>query len=65
MSISDLKEWVAQIASLTKPDQIQWCDGSANELESIQALLVRNGTIKALNPELRPNSFIALDHPQD
>ena len=65
MSIAELKEWVAQIASLTRPDQIQWCDGSANELESIQALLVRNGTIEALNQELRPNSFIARTDPRD
>lgn len=65
MPLSQLKDWVSEIASLTKPDQIQWCDGSANELESIQALLIRNGTIEALNPELRPNSFITRTDPRD
>jgi phosphoenolpyruvate carboxykinase (GTP) len=65
MPLSELKEWVSQIATLTRPDHIQWCDGSANELESIQALLVRNGTIEALNPDLRPNSFIARTDPRD
>jgi len=53
MPLSELKEWVGQIAALTKPDQIQLCDGSGNELESIKALLVRNGTIEALNQDLR------------
>ena len=65
MPLSELKEWVSQVATLTKPDQIQWCDGSGNELESIQALLVRQGTIEALNPEIRPNSFIARTDPRD
>ena len=65
MPLSELKEWVSQIAALTRPDQIQWCDGSGNELESIRALLVRNGTIEALNQELRPNSFIARTDPRD
>ena len=65
MPLSELKEWVSQIAALTRPDQIQWCDGSGNELESIQALLVRQGTIQALNQETRPNSFIARTDPRD
>ena len=65
MPLSELKEWVSQIATLTKPDQIQWCDGSANELESIQALLIRQGTIEALNQQTRPNSFIARTDPRD
>jgi phosphoenolpyruvate carboxykinase (GTP) len=65
LSIAELKEWVASIAALTKPEQIQWCDGSANELESVQALLVRNRTIEPLNPELRPNSFVARTDPRD
>jgi len=65
MPLSELKDWVSQIAALTRPDQIQWCDGSGNELESILALLVRNGTIEALNQDLRPNSFIARTDPRD
>ena len=65
MPLSQLKDWVSEIASLTKPDQIQWCDGSANELEAIQALLIRNGTIEPLNPVLRPNSFITRTDPRD
>ena len=65
MSLSQLKEWVADIAALTKPDRIQWCDGSGNEQEAIKALLVRKGTLIPLNPELRPNSYLARTNPKD
>ena len=65
MPLSELKDWVSQIAALTRPDQIHWCDGSGNELESIHALLVRNGTIEPLSQDLRPNSFIARTDPRD
>ena len=65
MPLSQLKDWVGEIASLTKPEQIVWCDGSGNELESIQALLMRNGTIEPLNQKLRPNSFITRTDPRD
>ena len=65
MSLVDLKNWVGEVASLTKPDSVQWCDGSANELESIKYLLVRNGTFIKLNPELRPDSYLARTDPRD
>jgi phosphoenolpyruvate carboxykinase (GTP) len=65
MPLSQLKDWVSEIAALTRPAQIVWCDGSGNELESIQALLMRNGTIEPLNQNLRPNSFITRTDPRD
>ena len=65
MPLSQLKDWVSEIAALTRPDQVVWCDGSGNELESIQALLMRNGTIEPLNQNLRPNSFITRTDPRD
>ena len=65
MSLVELKNWVGEVASLTKPDSVHWCDGSANELESINHLLVRNGTFIKLNPELRPESYLARTDPRD
>lgn len=65
MPLSHLKEWVADIAALTKPDQIHWCDGSGNEQEAIKHLLVKRGTLIPLNPELRPNSYLARTNPKD
>jgi len=59
------KKWVAQIASLTQPDDIVWCDGSTEEWSRLTELLLDNGTLTRLNPELRPNSFLARTDPGD
>ncbi|AHE53258.1 phosphoenolpyruvate carboxykinase (GTP) [Sphingomonas sanxanigenens] len=60
-----LLEWVAQIAALTRPDAVHWCDGSAEEREHLTQQLVDIGTLIPLNPDLRPNSFYARSDPRD
>jgi phosphoenolpyruvate carboxykinase (GTP) len=57
--------WVEQIAALTKPESIKWCDGSAQEFDSIKNLLVANGSLIPLNPKLRPDSFLSRTDPRD
>ena len=61
----DMVDWVSQIAELTEPDRVRWCDGSAAEWEQLTDLLVERGTLTRLNPDKRPNSFHAASHPSD
>ncbi len=57
--------WVNQVAALTTPDAIHWCDGSQAEYDRLCQLLVDGGTFIRLNPKLRPNSFLARSDPAD
>ncbi|MEN9967524.1 MAG: hypothetical protein RL036_757 [Actinomycetota bacterium] len=65
MTALSAKQWVAEMADLTQPDEIVWCDGSAQEWARLADLLVENGTFIKLNPDLRPNSFLARTDPGD
>ncbi len=57
--------WVADVAALTKPAQIEWCTGSAEEYERLCQLLVDNGTFTRLDEAKRPNSYLATSDPGD
>src|SRR3954467_2861308 len=57
--------WVEEIAALTQPDTIHWCDGSAQEYDDLSQLLVAHGTFRRLSEAKRPNSYLAWSDPSD
>jgi len=57
--------WVEQIAALTKPARVHWCDGSEAEKEAITADLLAKGTLKALDQTKRPGCYYAASDPRD
>jgi phosphoenolpyruvate carboxykinase (GTP) len=62
-SNGELAAWVKEIATLTQPDRIEWCDGSEEEWTRLTNLLVEQGTFTRL--AARPNSFYAKSDPSD
>jgi phosphoenolpyruvate carboxykinase (GTP) len=60
-----LRAWVDEVAALTQPDDIYWCDGSAEEYDQLAQALIDAGTFERLSDAKRPNSYLALSDPAD
>jgi phosphoenolpyruvate carboxykinase (GTP) len=64
-SNSRLEQWVAEWAGVFQPDDIYWCDGSAEEYDRLCRTLVDSGTFTKLDDAKRPNSYWAHSDPGD
>ncbi|HET6499963.1 MAG TPA: phosphoenolpyruvate carboxykinase (GTP) [Amycolatopsis sp.] len=62
-SHSGVLAWVREVAELTTPDRVVWCDGSAAEAERINSELVEAGTFVPL--QAKPSSYWAASDPSD
>lgn len=60
-----LNSWVEKMTRLCKPNDVRWCDGSQAEWDELTQTLCESGTFTRLNPEIRPNSFLARSSPGD
>ncbi|MFM8626811.1 MAG: phosphoenolpyruvate carboxykinase (GTP) [Actinomycetota bacterium] len=60
-----LKKWVDEWVEVLAPEAVHWCDGSAEEYESMCRLLVDSGTFTKLDEAKRPNSYWAHSDPGD
>ncbi|HNB88948.1 MAG TPA: phosphoenolpyruvate carboxykinase (GTP) [Plasticicumulans sp.] len=60
-----LQAWVEEVARLTRPDRIHWCDGSEAEYRGLVELMLGNGDLVALNQETHPNCYLHRSSPTD
>ncbi len=66
MSVTSVAEqWVNEVAALTQPSRVVWCDGSKAEYDSLIEAMLRDGTLIQLNPRTYPNCYLHRSHPQD
>jgi phosphoenolpyruvate carboxykinase (GTP) len=60
-----LQAWVEEVAELTQPDGVHWCDGSAEEYDQLAQALLDAGAFQRLSDAKRPNSYLCLSDPAD
>jgi phosphoenolpyruvate carboxykinase (GTP) len=60
-----LEQWVNDVAKMTRPQKVVWCDGSAAEYEDLIERMLDDGTLMRLNQEAYPDCYLHRSHPSD
>jgi phosphoenolpyruvate carboxykinase (GTP) len=60
-----VEQWVEEVARLTQPDKIHWCDGSEQEDQKLMEQALAEGTFQRMNPQTYPNCYLHRSHPND
>ncbi len=63
--LESLNRWVEEVAALTQPERIHWCDGSEAENDALVEQMLGNGDLIELNPRTHPNCYLHRSHPSD
>lgn len=61
----ELAAWIAEVAALTQPDSIHWCDGSERENDQLIQGMLADGSLLRLNETSHPNCFLHRSNPND
>ena len=64
-ALSALNDWVAEVAALTRPDAIHWCDGSEGEYQALLEAMLADGTLLPLNQDTHPGCYLHRSDPDD
>ena len=60
-----LQQWIDEVANLTKPDNVVWCDGSEAEYRGLVDMMLASGDLIELNQDTHPNCYLHRSDPRD
>jgi phosphoenolpyruvate carboxykinase (GTP) len=60
-----IESWVKEMAAVTQPDRIHWCDGSQAEYDALVQLMLKDGTLIELDQQKWPNCYLHRSHSSD
>ena len=64
-TLQSLERWVAEVAALTRPEKIHWCDGSEAEYSALKQEMLKEGILLELNQQTHPGCYLHRSHPAD
>ena len=63
--LAALQQWVDEVAALTRPARIHWCDGSDAEYQALVQQMLQTGDLIELNQQTHPGCYLHRSHPSD